>query len=604
MKGTVVSTWLNSLEKIFGTEIYNKALNAVNWDTERVITPLQDIPDEEIFNVFNEISKITNKPVKEIWREVGRQNIESFHKWFPSYFERYSLKGFLMMMDDVHTQLTKMIKGANPPRLISKELSTNEIQIKYVSSRGLYDYFYGLLEGSAAFFNESLDYDIIETGTTEDGKNYVVVNIKLEKSPDQIFKTKASNLLGLGFIKSVPFKISFIPSGMLLAVLFLMDTPLSVPYKLGIPILSFVATYLAGVIAIKPTKVIHEEIDKFKNYDLGSKTTPTTQDAITNLLNALNEAKDTIKKDFLFLKGGTDDMNNFVHEFSLIAENMKELSDSIASVVHEVAMSATHQAEETERSVGTLDEYITTLNKIVEEETEGKNQLETSINNLEVSFNDVKSVTGMINDVKNNFANVNAQGKDLSEQANKIMEISSTVEGIADQTNLLALNAAIEAASAGEAGKGFTVVAEEIRKLAEDSKHAVSEINQNLLFFIKQIEGFVNEIQTQYNFLDESNTTLERVTVDNQKSTNEIVGVSNIIVKLIEQLSTETNKLTGVIQNIHSLAAISEENSAASEEMSATVTQYSEKVKDLTTNISSLETLTNNFKKELQKYQI
>ena len=74
--------------------------------------------------------------------------------------------------------------------------------------------------------------------------------------------------------------------------------------------------------------------------------------------------------------------------------------------------------------------------------------------------------------------------------------------------------------------------------------------------------------------------------------------------KLIDQLSSETKKLTSVIENIHSLAAISEENSAASEEMSATVTQYSEKVKDLTDNITMLETLTNNFKIELKKYQI
>ena len=221
-----------------------------------------------------------------------------------------------------------------------------------------------------------------------------------------------------------------------------------------------------------------------------------------------------------------------------------------------------------------------------------------------MSFRDVQSVTQMINDVKNNFSNVNKQGKDLSSQASKIMHISSTVETIADQTNLLALNAAIEAASAGDAGRGFTVVAQEIRKLAEDSKDAVKEINQNLIFFIKQIEGFVNEIQTQYNNLEISNSTLDKVTINNQSSTNQIVGVSNIIVKLIDQLSTETNKLTSVIENIHSLAAISEENSAASEEMSATVTQYSEKVKDLTDNISMLETLTNNFRTELKKYKI
>ena len=604
MKGTVVTTWLNSLKTIYGNETFEKALLAVNWDKDRIITPLEDIPDNEIFKVFDSISRIINKPVNQIWREVGKQNISSFQKWFPSYFERYSLKGFLMMMDDVHKQLTKMVKGANPPGLVAKEINNKEIEIRYVSSRGLFDYFYGLLEGSAAYFNEKFEYKVIESGKTTDNKHYAVVNIKLEKSPDKIVNSSTSSILGLGVIESIPFKISFIPSLFLFAMLMLVDNPLNIGFKLAIPVSSFILTYIAGIIATKPKDVVKNEINKFKSLDLGSKTTLTTKDSYSALLDVLNEAKHTIKTDFLFLKGGTDDMSSFVHEFSLIAKNMKELSDSISGVVHEVAMSATHQAEETERSVSTLDQYITALNRIVEEETDSKNQLESSIENLEMSFRDVQSVTKMINDVKNNFANVNRQGKDLSSQASKIMHISSTVEAIADQTNLLALNAAIEAASAGEAGRGFTVVAQEIRKLAEDSKDAVSEINKNLVFFIKQIEGFVNEIQTQYNNLESSNATLDKVTINNQNSTNQIVGVSNIIVKLIDQLSTETNKLTNVIENIHSLAAISEENSAASEEMSATVTQYSEKVKDLTDNVSMLETLTNNFRLELKKYKI
>src|SRR5690606_4485358 len=117
----------------------------------------------------------------------------------------------------------------------------------------------------------------------------------------------------------------------------------------------------------------------------------------------------------------TDDMNNFVHEFSVIAGNMKNLSDSISAVVHDVALSAANQAEETEDAVNVLDRYVTTLNKIVEEETQSKDQLENAVEHLEKSFNDVKNVTSLINKVKDNFASVNQQGKDLSSQAAKVM---------------------------------------------------------------------------------------------------------------------------------------------------------------------------------------
>ena len=604
MKGTVVSTWLNSLRSLYGNEVVDTALKKRNWDKERIISPLDDIHDQEIFAVFQQISDDIHEPVNTIWRRVGKQNIRTFQKWFPSYFERHSLKGFLMMMDDVHAQLTKIVKGANPPRLIAKEVAEKEIEITYISKRGLTDYFLGLLEGSSEFFNEKLDYTILETSKTDDGRYSMRVKLKLEKSSDLVINSPLSKLLGLGFIKSLPLKISILPTFIVAVTTLLLNSSSNPLLIAGNSIAVLISTYLVASAVLKPLGILNNEIIKLKQYDFGSKTSHIANDTTDGIFNSLNEAKEIVKKDFLFLKGGTDDMDNYLREFALIADNMKILSDSISSVVHEVALSATNQAEETENAVSILDQYITTLNKIVNEETKGKNQLETSILSLQNSFQDIKSVNGMINGVKSNFSNVNTHGQDLRQQAAKIMDISSTVEAIADQTNLLALNAAIEAARAGEAGRGFTVVAEEIRKLAENSKDAVHSINDNLEFFIKQIEGFVNDIQEQYSQLSDSNSTLDRVTIENEASTTQIIQVSNIIVTLIDELSTETNKLTNVVENIHSLAAIAEENSAASEEMSANVTQYSDKVKDLTEHISLLEALTGNFKRELKKYQI
>lgn len=604
MKGTIVSTWLNSLRNIFDNSIVDSAIKSVNWDKDRIITPLEDIADEEIFEVFNQVSKLTNIPTNEIWRKVGRENIYSFHQWFPSYFERHSLKGFLMMMDDVHSQLTKLIKGATPPRLIAKDISENELEITYISKRGLFDYFLGLLEGSSKFFNEKLEFSILETGTHDDGRKKMVVHIKVEKSSDVILNVTASKLFSLGLFKSIPLKVSIFPSIITFLALTFLSNNTNWISNIFISLATLVSTYIVTFIVTKPIDVINREIVKLKEYDFASKTTLKTKDNIETVVNELNEAKEVLKKDFLFLKGGTDDLTKFVEQFTEIAQTMRVFSESISSIVHEVALGATHQAEETGESVYQLDEYVTRLSNIVAEETEGKDQLEEATLGLQKSFNEIKQATKLINDVKDNFSDVNHQGMEISSQANKIMEISSTVEAIADQTNLLALNAAIEAARAGEAGRGFTVVAEEIRKLAEHSKDAVGEINNNLIFFVKQIESLVSKIQSQYNQLEVSNDTLEKVTINNQNSTNKISDVSNIIVRLIDELSSETDRLNTVIHNIHSLASIAEENSAASEEMSANVTQYTEKVSDLSDSIGLFETLISNFKAQLKKYQI
>ena len=76
------------------------------------------------------------------------------------------------------------------------------------------------------------------------------------------------------------------------------------------------------------------------------------------------------------------------------------------------------------------------------------------------------------------------------------------------------------------------------------------------------------------------------------------------ISKLVEDLSNETTRITNVFENIHSLAAIAEENSASSEEMSATVMEYSEKIKEQMEYIQQLEQLTMEFKGEIKKYAI
>ncbi|KAB3530264.1 heme NO-binding domain-containing protein [Alkaliphilus serpentinus] len=604
MKGTVVSTWLKSLRGIYGDEVINNAIKSVAWNQDRIISPLEDIVDSEIFRIFDYISKEVKEPVANIWRKVGRENIYTFQKWFPSYFKRYSLKGFLIMMDDVHTQLTKIVKGANPPRMYPKEINEKEIEITYISKRGLFDYFIGLLEGSSKYFQEKLELEILEKGKTHDDKHMMRVRIKLEKTPDRTISSPVSKLLGLGFIKSLPFKISLSPGILVFIIAYYINGTENILDSLLISIVSIISTFTVSFLTLKPFKLIKEEVAKLQEYDFASKTSIKSHDISQEIIETLNTSKDVVKKDFLFLKGGTDDMNNYVKEFSDIASHMKDLSDSISSVVQEVALSATNQAEETENAVVILDEYITTLNKIVKEETEGKDLLEDSVSSLKGSYNSIKNVNHMINNVKNNFSSVNQQGKDLATQASKIMEISATVEAIADQTNLLALNAAIEAARAGEAGKGFTVVADEIRKLAENSKESVHHINDNLIFFINQIEKFVRDIQEQYHQLESSNETLDKVTIDNENSTQQIINVANVIVKLINELSAETARLTGVVENIHSLAAIAEENSASSEEMSASVTQYSDKVKDLSQQISQLESLINSFRNELKKYKI
>ena len=206
--------------------------------------------------------------------------------------------------------------------------------------------------------------------------------------------------------------------------------------------------------------------------------------------------------------------------------------------------------------------------------------------------------------VLHSFAGVKSQGLSLQDRANDVRAIVDTVEQIAEQTNLLALNASIEASRAGEYGQGFTVVAQEIRKLAEGSKTAVRTINTNLESFITDIDSFVVDISNQYNVLEAESNTLKEVAHVNSDSVVSIRKVSELLIELTEELTDETDNINKISHSIESLAAIAEENSASSQEVSDNVKSYTEEIRNMTKNIEEFKKLSMEFSKDLEKYVI
>jgi methyl-accepting chemotaxis protein len=602
MKGSVVGTWLKSLEQLYGKDLVQKALLEINWPADRIISPVEDIPDKEPKEIVSFIAANINKTPGEVWREVGRHNIATFSQWFPSYFQRSNLKDFLLMMDEVHLQLTKRIPGAHPPRLVAREISPREIEMTYSSKRGMQDYFLGLLEGSAKFFNEHLVIKILDKG--KDGeKDFLNVSLQFEKSETKHQKFTLNHVLSFGFVKNLALKGALLTAIAAAPIYFLTKTlPLNPLLFLIISI--FFISWGVNHLLFRPLLVLKENLGEMAKGDFTKNTNITTGDTLEELGNQLLSIQENIKKDFLFIKGGTDDLHTFTKKFSDIASQMAGVSDVISSVVHEVAKGAVYQAQETEKSVGILTENIQKLEALAGQELQTKSQLEEAVMNIQRSYQQVQGVSDHLTQTKDSFARVNQQGQEIKERVKEIMEIATTVEQIADQTNLLSLNASIEAARAGEMGRGFTVVAQEIRGLADDVKQAVKTINENLGFFITEVGSLVNHIQDQYQRLEESNKSLNGAVQDNMSATQKIAGVANQIVRLVEELSRETKHIAEVFQNLHALAAIAQENSASSEEMSANVMEYSEKIKELTGYICQLEQLTVGFKEELDKYKI
>jgi len=255
MKGTVVNIWIQTLTNLYGESSILKAMNNVNWDSNRIISPMEDIEDLEIFGLIEEVAELQNKEKSEVWRLIGQNNIETFSKWFPSYFEHSNYKGFMMMMDTVHKQLTKMIRGANPPRLIPSESEGNSLVILYKSKRGMFDYLVGLMEGGAKYFNEHVEMEELERGQDSDGMHYMKMKMTFEYSTSMRKKFGLSMFFSLGVIKSIPMKIA-IPVTLISTIVIYLTTPFNLTF-LGIEAATILlSTYIISSMIIAPNKYI------------------------------------------------------------------------------------------------------------------------------------------------------------------------------------------------------------------------------------------------------------------------------------------------------------------------------------------------------------
>lgn len=603
MKGTVVSTWIKTCRKLYKDDVVNEALKSASIPIDRTFSPLEDVNDAVVNQIFGHIAKSNNKDIFSLWKMIGKDNIKTFQHDYPAFFKHNSLYQFLNSMNDVHKVVMKRIRGAKPPILDMTPISTTEAIFEYRSKRGMFGYFLGLLEGAAEHFKEKINIEELERDSER-----LKIKITFEKEIEETKTYYANKILSLGFIKNYHVKTALMV--MILTLVSSSIISVTIPSLMSITggvlisILSFLVTMFASRLVHKPQDAIIKEIDDYmqKNYAVNKNI--VTKDQYQEIFALLNKYKLSIRKDFVGFKGIVDEMTTFSNSLSNISNNMLVTSDEISDVVEQLAHAATNQAEETETSIYLLNDNIKEVNNIALEEQNNKTELESSVDKIEKSFLNVSSTANQINFVLAKFKEVKENSIKLQSSAEKITDIVSIVSSISGQTNLLALNASIEAARAGEAGKGFAVVAEEVRKLSEETKEAVEQINANLSKFVVEINSMVSDVDEQYSILVEENDSLSNA-VEESKIANETINmVANKMIETSSKLEKETEAISKVFTNIESLAAIAEENSASAQQVSANVTNYTDEIKHLSSQVEEFKKITEGFKEDIDIYEI
>jgi methyl-accepting chemotaxis protein len=254
-------------------------------------------------------------------------------------------------------------------------------------------------------------------------------------------------------------------------------------------------------------------------------------------------------------------------------------SQTVFMAIQEISQGAKHNADSIEeqtnvvQSIQNLVEQTSSLSLQMEEEASLTEQT------VENGFVIIEQLKGKSSEAEINTIKVSELIHSLNIRSNHIQDITKNISSIANQTNILSLNASIEAARAGEAGKGFHVVAQEVRKLAEQTQSLSSNIEEitaslstDSLHSVQAMEKLQEINSDQTSLVQESGTMFHSINVGLHSVKNKISTVNHNIIEILDSN-------TKISEAISSISAVSEETLANSEETSSIMEEHAREAK-------------------------
>lgn len=329
-----------------------------------------------------------------------------------------------------------------------------------------------------------------------------------------------------------------------------------------------------------------------------------TKDEIKELADSFNLMKSNLHSLIHSMTANVEHTSSAAEELAASTEEISNSSHDIANLVERMAISDTQAAVTGRESSIAMDETAQGVQRIAE----ATQMLHSKAVDTQSIANDGEKTLHIAENqmsiIQQSSNTTNERIKKLSTQSAEIVNITKVITDITEQTNLLALNAAIEAARAGEHGKGFAVVADEVRKLAEQSKASANQIVDVIALIQQETKEVENAVNVTVLNVDEGVTFIQNA----QNAFDGILKAISDMTSQIEDVSASTQQISAsteeVAASVNEMSSSSKHAAQQSETIAATIEEQAATIQEINAVAKALSEEAVSVKEEINKFKI
>nr|WP_284143292.1 HAMP domain-containing methyl-accepting chemotaxis protein [Metabacillus flavus] len=321
----------------------------------------------------------------------------------------------------------------------------------------------------------------------------------------------------------------------------------------------------------------------------------STKDEVGVLAQSINKMVDNLRTLILEVSQASEHVASSAEELTASAEQGSNAAEGITGLTQELASGSEKQLLTVSESSRYFNQMYESVEEILSKAKSASDSARNTSNKAIIGNGAITTSIEQMNSIQANVLNLSAVIKELGNRSYEIGKIVDVITGIADQTNLLALNAAIEAARAGEQGKGFAVVADEVRKLAEQSAASAKQIFTLINLIqdstnraVNGMEETTNEVSAGITIVQTAGDSFKEIISSTKGVAIEIEEMSGSVNELAdntEKVSQSTKEISQVAEEssagVRMAAASSEEQLAAMEEITSSAVMLAKMAEDL-----------------------